>query len=259
MKRLVLLIALFSIPIISFSQIQITAGPEASYNNTWLINPNMFIVSNQDPLPTFTWGSGFSTDIKLTKWLGFHTGYLSNEIKQDFTISDENDNEFSSNHSLKTSNIPLILRFGGPFYFETGFQHTQVRSARLNVNGVETDVANTFRDNNWLVTGGFGGNIGIAPRFKLNIGFRTAYAMNDFKGVDAWGRDYEEMTYFSELVNDGIDISEIEGADEYIDQYNEISELIQDFDNLAKTYALSVSAYVGLKFCITGCQQIKKD
>jgi len=258
-RRYVLLIALISFPIISFCQIQIIAGPGASYNSTWLLNPNMFIEGNQSPEPTFTIGTGLDTDIKLTRWLSFHTGLNSGEIKQDFIVEDENGLEFNSSHSLKTTNIPLVLRWGGAFYFESGFQYASVKSATWAFEGSNTDVSQDFRKNNWLATGGFGGNIGIAPKLKLNIGLRTAYGMRDFLGVDAWGKNYEDIAFFSELQASGQDLSEIEGAEEFIDENNQINSLITDFDNLAKTYSLSVGVYFGLKYQILGSKLIKKD
>lgn len=253
------MVALLSLPFISFSQIELIAGPGVSYNSTWILNPNMLIEGDQNPDPTFTWGTGIDADLRLTKWLSFHTGYNSGEIRQNFELQDENENTFNAHHSLKTSNIPLVLRWGGAFYCETGFQHTGIKNANWSFNSIDTDVSDRFVQSSWMAVGGFGGNIGLAPKVKLNIGFRTAYGMSDFKGVDAWGRDYEEITYFSELASQGVDITEIPGSEEYLDEFEQYTSLVEEFDKLAKTYALSVGVYMGVKIKLIGAEKAKAE
>ena len=248
MKKLILIISIFALPLATFAQLRVIAGPTAGYNSTWLLNPNMFVQGDHSPEPTFAWSKGVDAEVRLLKWLSFHTGFESAEIDQNFIVTDENDNEFNSNHNLKTTNIPLTLRLGTGFYFESGFTYSSIKKATWTLEGVETDVSDKFIDKNWMVTGGFGGNIVLKDKLMLNLGIQTKYGMRDNLGVDGWGRSYEDFTLFTDLYSQGIDITEIPGHEPYLEIIESTEGFVEDFDDIAKTYSLSVGAYVGVKW-----------
>ena len=134
-------------------------GPTATYSNTWLLNPNVFIDDSHSPELTFGMSYGVDAELRITNWLGFYTGFMKGDHGQDFTMKTTDGTKLSSQHLFKTTGIPLMIRFGNAVYFESGFEYQKVTSASWSFDGMETDVSDSFLKQNWLVTGGFGGNI----------------------------------------------------------------------------------------------------
>ena len=251
MKKIVLLIGL-TLPLLGISQLSIKIGPTATYSNTWILNPNVFIDDSHSPELTFGMTYGADAELKLTNWLGFYTGYMVGEHGQNFRMKPTDGPKLDAQHMFQTAGIPLMVRIGNAVYFESGFEYQKIKSASWTLDGVEMDVSDSFINQNWLVNAGFGGNIRFSDLVELNIGIRTAYGLKDNLGIDGFGRTYEDIEFYSDLLEQGANIEEYQGYEEFTQYYSDTQNLLEDFNNLSKTYSLRVGVMVGVKFHLGG-------
>lgn len=254
MKKLVLLIGLI-LPLVGISQLSLKLGPTVTYSNTWILNPNVFIDDSHSPELTFGMTYGIDAELKLTNWLGFYTGIMTGEHAQKFRMKTSDGSKLDAEHRFETTGIPLMVRVGNAVYFESGFEYQNIKSASWTLDGETEDVSDVFIKKNWLVNAGFGGNIKFSDMVELNIGIRTAYGLKDYEGVDGFGRTYEDIEFFSNVYAEGGNVEEYEGYEEF-SQYNDNAQsLLEEFNNLSKTYSLRVGVTAGVKIMIGGSSE----
>ncbi len=213
MRRLVIFI-FFTVIICLVANSQFVVGLHGGYNSTWLINKQVFDQgAEQDIDISFGNFAGLIGSYYFSDNFGIEMNLNSNTIVQEYLGAIKNvldDNIlYTSIIRYKSTDIPLILKFGYETYFELGGMIHIVNKVVYNriftepsgfalINGNiytfsnATDVAvkNKFKSNGYGVLMGFGTHFNlINNKLLLNFGFRVNYILSDMEGINGLGFD----------------------------------------------------------------------
>lgn len=225
-KIFVIVIVVLSFVFNSFAQEGLYAGGHFAYNSTWLMNPQVFDE-----------GAAMDVDVPFGYYWGFNVGYEFNDqigLGLEFNINTINQkyvgdvqyligddyNSYTANTSLKTFDIPLLLKVGGDSYFEIGPVFQMVNGATYNRTFDEEDsyifsvpiptgtyknpsdiipnyffenkdnenVKETFSKNGIAIAMGFGSDMSLIDDVLfLSIGVRFQYTLTDMEGINGLG------------------------------------------------------------------------
>jgi hypothetical protein len=218
MKKLALLIVLFSISVMSFAQEGLTLGGHFSYNSTWLLNKQVFDEgAEMDVAVSYGNYYGIIAGYYFSKNLGVELNFNVNKLVQkyegkiDYLFSTlyPDPNSYTAATVIRTTDIPILLKFGSNSYFELGplvqlvnkatytrtfnetnslkpgwYNGTSYGFSNVSSIGVKSD----FNSLGFGVVMGFGANFNlIEDVLKLNFGLRFNYILSDLGGVNALG------------------------------------------------------------------------
>ncbi|MDD3740154.1 MAG: hypothetical protein PHH30_02840 [Bacteroidales bacterium] len=229
MKKIVLIIVFAVVSTISFAQL--TLGGHFAYNSTWLMNKQVFDEgAEMDIAASFGNYYGLIAGYYFSDAFGVEINFNSNKIEQKYSgsikyvLNDERNN-YSASTVLKTTDIPILMKFGKNSYFELGpiFQlinkatytrtFDEINALKLGwyndrlysyTNVLNEGVKAEFNGMGIGVCMGFGANFSlIEDVLKLNFGMRFNYILTDMGGINGLGYNKEEPNYItdSERVN----------------------------------------------------------
>lgn len=227
MKKIVLILVFAVVSSISFAQL--TLGGHFAYNSTWLMNKQVFDEgAEMDVAASFGSYYGLIAGYYFSDAFGVEINFNANKIEQKYAGSikyllTDDRNSYSASTVLKTTDIPILMKFGKSSYFEFGpiFQlvnkatYTRTFDATTGV-GWYNDQLYTFTNElnkgvkaefNGIGVGvcmGFGANFSLVEDvLRLNFGMRFNYILTDLQGVNGLGLDKENTQYItdSERVN----------------------------------------------------------
>ncbi|MDD3860321.1 MAG: hypothetical protein PHW83_08995 [Bacteroidales bacterium] len=229
MKKIVLIIVFAVVSTISFAQL--TLGGHFAYNSTWLMNKQVFDEgAEMDIAASFGNYYGLIAGYYFSDNFGLEINFNSNKIEQKYSgsikyvLNDERNN-YSASTVLKTTDIPILMKFGKNSYFELGpiFQlinkatytrtFDEINALKLGwyndrlysyTNVLNEGVKAEFNGMGIGVCMGFGANFSlIEDVLKLNFGMRFNYILTDMEGINGLGYNKEEPNYItdSERVN----------------------------------------------------------
>ncbi|HOE38717.1 MAG TPA: hypothetical protein PLG05_05320 [Bacteroidales bacterium] len=207
---------------------QFYLGGQFAYNNTWLLNkqvfaegPEMDVAASFGNYYGLIAGYYFSGDV-----VGLELNMNVNKVTQKYIgdfklISITNSDErayYNSSLVLNTIDFPILLKLGKLVYFEIGGIFSLVNKAIYNKtfeedysyrigiykdiplyndfkNVENLDVKYAFKDLGIGAVVGFGANINlIEDALKFNLGLRCNFIITDLEGVNALG--YTKDTKF---------------------------------------------------------------
>ncbi|HOZ29325.1 MAG TPA: hypothetical protein PLL66_00240 [Bacteroidales bacterium] len=222
MKKIVLILVFAAVSTISFAQL--TLGGHFAYNSTWLMNKQVFDEgAEMDVAASFGHYYGLIAGYYFSDNFGLEINFNSNKIEQkysgsiDYVIGDERNN-YNASTVLKTTDIPILMKFGKNSYFEFGpmFQfvnkatYTRTFDETANLgwyndhfytfsNEVNKAVKSDFNGIGIGVCMGFGANFNlIEDVLKLNFGMRFNYIITDLQGVNGLGLNKENTSFISD-------------------------------------------------------------
>ncbi|HNQ68698.1 MAG TPA: hypothetical protein PKN32_09985 [Bacteroidales bacterium] len=222
MKKIVLIFVFAAVSTISFAQL--TVGGHFAYNSTWLMNKQVFDEgAEMDVAASFGNYFGLIAGYYFSDEFGLEINFNSNKIEQKYSgsikyvLSDERNN-YNASTVLKTTDIPILMKFGKNSYFEFGplFQlinkatYTRTFDATSNfgwyndkvypfTNELNKGVKAEFNGMGVGVCMGFGANFNlIEDVLKLNFGLRFNYILTDIQGVNGLGLVKEDPSYISD-------------------------------------------------------------
>lgn len=229
MKKLGILLVLVSISAMSFAQL--TLGGHFAYNSTWLMNKQVFDAgAEMDIAASFGSYYGLIAGYYVTDNFGFEINFNANKIEQkysgsiDYLFSDTLRNAYNASTVLKTTDIPVLFKFGQNSYFELGpviqlvnkatYTRTFEEVNALNPgwynsmgyafsNVTNEGVKSTFNGVGFGVAFGFGANFNIIEDvLKFNFGMRFNYILSDLEGINGLG-----LTKDSNFVTDAAKVN----------------------------------------------------
>lgn len=191
----------------------LSGGAHYSYNSTWLMNAQVF--DHGDPMNTeASYGSywGLNIAYEITDAFSLATELNFNTMNQKYLgdidyFGNDEVNSYTSQTSLKTIDIPILLQFGEDFYFEIGPVFQFVSNANFSVEFDESfdtrpgvykeapfsmesidnaDVKDAF-SNGTAIAIGFGSDVELTENIFINIGFRAQYTITDMEGINGLG------------------------------------------------------------------------
>jgi len=199
MKTLRLLILLMVVTTYSFGQ-KIYFGGGLAPSTTWLLNKQVSDDGDeQDYAISGSLRYGLMAGVKLTDAIGVELGLYMGSHNQKYEGTYNLLNlSYTSKTTLKTIDIPLMLKFGEKVYFELGPVFTMINSATFEseVNGGNTNstsVSGDFKKSSIGAAIGVGGDIEITKSLFINLGFRGSYGLGDIEGVNALGATKDEV------------------------------------------------------------------
>jgi hypothetical protein len=214
MKKVALFFVLVSISVMSFSQLIL--GGHFAYNSTWLMNKQVFDAgAEMDIAASFGSYYGLVAGYYVEDKFGIEININSNKIEKkyqgsiDYLFSDTLRNTYNASTVLKTTDIPILLKFGENSYFEIGSVIQLVNKATYTRTFEEVNVLNpgwynsmgytfsnlsnegvksTFNGVGFGVAFGFGANFNIIEDvLKFNFGMRFNYILSDLEGINGLG------------------------------------------------------------------------
>ncbi len=201
MKKVLLSVGLFAMTMSAKAQVlSFDAGLKGAYSATEMFNNN---ISDLGATQDYNMATGANFGLALNGNLGkigltvelltgsFNTGYQGTLGLTTYT----------SNVSLKTFSIPILVKFGGQTggYAEVGISTNGVKSATYS-NSLTTATSDVTGKYNSYTTAvlGFGSKISLGDNFPLilNVGVRLQYGITDAAGVDALGLDLTNTVFY---------------------------------------------------------------
>lgn len=190
-------------------------GIHYAFNSTWLMNSQVFDDARMDvdvPHGSY-WGLAVGYQVNYA--VGFIAEFNFNTMSQkyygdiDYLIGSEV-NPYNAKTTLKTTEIPVLLKLGNVSYFEVGPVFQFLNSANYTrtfdqevgsfPTGVyhenlysfqnldEENVKSYFAGNGVAIAMGFGSDIELAnDALFLNIGVRFQYTLTDMEGINGLG------------------------------------------------------------------------
>jgi len=222
MKKIALIFVFAAVSTISFAQL--TVGAHFAYNSTWLMNKQVFDEgAEMDVAASFGNYYGLIAGYYFSDEFGLEINFNANKIEQkysgsiQFILSDERNN-YNASTVLKTTDIPILMKFGKNSYFELGplFQlinkatYSRTFDATSNLgwyndafytfsNEVNKAVKSDFNGMGIGVCMGFGANFNlIEDVLKLNFGLRFNYILTDIQGINGLGLVKDDPNYISD-------------------------------------------------------------
>ncbi len=205
---------------------QFYLGGQIAYNNTWLLNKQVFAEGPEmDVEASFGHYYGFIAGYYFSDIVGLELNMNINKISQkyrgDFNIPFVDERAYyNSSLVLNTMDFPLLLKLGKSVYFEFGGIFSLVNQATYNkkfdgnyviavykdipfytdfANRENVDVKETFKDFGFGAVIGFGTNINlIEDALKFNFGLRCNFIISDLEGINALGYTKDVRPWVSE-------------------------------------------------------------
>lgn len=205
---------------------QFYLGGQIAYNNTWLINSQVFAEGPEmDVEASFGNYYGVIAGCYFSDIVGLELNMNINKISQkyrgDFNIPFVDERAYyNSSLVLNTMDFPLLLKLGKSVYFEFGGIFSLVNQATYNkkfdgnyviavykdipfytdfANRENVDVKETFKDFGFGAVIGFGTNINlIEDALKFNFGLRCNFIISDLEGINALGYTKDVRPWVSE-------------------------------------------------------------
>lgn len=223
MKKFLLISLLISFSYLGFSQFFV--GGQFAYNSTWLMNKQVFDEgAEMDVAASFGNYFGATAGYYFNDKFGLELNANFNKIEQKYTgnfkqVLSNDRAYYSASTVLKTTDIPVLLKFGKASYFELGGLFSFVNKVTYSRNFDDNylvgiykdnlpigltdiepkDVKETFKNYGFGVAMGFGANFNlIEDVLKLNFGMRFNYIITDLEGVNGLGFTKENRPYVSE-------------------------------------------------------------
>ncbi|OFX59782.1 MAG: hypothetical protein A2046_08630 [Bacteroidetes bacterium GWA2_30_7] len=196
------LLSIFGICILLSSQLFAQApfvGPVFYKSNTWMFSK---YVSKQGKDMNYALSGGRSFGIMggydVTESFGVQIEMLINKHVQNYKGALDSGITYNSQVDLRTFDLPIFLKLGNPVYFEMGgvfsfkTKTTYTRDASINYLDTTSNVISDYKTNIGVIIG-FGGDIKLADNLFINMGLRVTPGVVDIHGVDAWGRNRDEL------------------------------------------------------------------
>lgn len=205
---------------------QFYLGGQFAYNNTWLLNKQVFAEGPEmDVEASFGNYYGVIAGYYFSDIVGLELNMNINKISQkyrgDFNIPFVDERAYyNSSLVLNTMDFPLLLKLGKSVYFEFGGIFSLVNQATYNkkfdgnyviavykdipfytdfANRENVDVKETFKDFGFGAVIGFGTNINlIEDALKFNFGLRCNFIISDLEGINALGYTKDVRPWVSE-------------------------------------------------------------
>jgi len=205
---------------------QFYLGGQIAYNNTWLLNKQVFAEGPEmDVEASFGNYYGVIAGYYFSDIVGLELNMNINKISQkyrgDFNIPFVDERAYyNSSLVLNTMDFPLLLKLGKSVYFEFGGIFSLVNQATYNkkfdgnyviavykdipfytdfANRENVDVKETFKDFGFGAVIGFGTNINlIEDALKFNFGLRCNFIISDLEGINALGYTKDVRPWVSE-------------------------------------------------------------
>lgn len=224
MKKIVLISLFICFIFKGYSQFYL--GGQFAYNNTWLINSQVFAEGPEmDVEASFGNYYGVIAGYYFSDIVGLELNMNINKISQkyrgDFNIPFVDERAYyNSSLVLNTMDFPLLLKLGKSVYFEFGGIFSLVNQATYNkkfdgnyviavykdipfytdfANRENVDVKETFKDFGFGAVIGFGTNINlIEDALKFNFGLRCNFIISDLEGINALGYTKDVRPWVSE-------------------------------------------------------------
>lgn len=226
MKKVALFFVLVSISAMSFAQL--TIGGHFAYNSTWIMNKQVFDEgAEMDVAASFGNYYGLIAGYYFSDNFGLEVNFNSNKLVQKYQgsvkyIASDERNDYNASTVLRTTDIPVLMKFGKNSYFELGPVIQLVNKATYSrfytddaANNLPigwyndriyqfTDAStNSVKDNfNGLGFGvalGFGANFDLIDDvLKMNFGMRFNYILTDMQGINGLGYTKENTQYITD-------------------------------------------------------------
>ena len=205
---------------------QFYLGGQIAYNNTWLLNKQVFAEGPEmDVEASFGNYYGVIAGYYFSDIVGLELNMNINKISQkyrgDFNIPFVDERAYyNSSLVLNTMDFPLLLKLGKSVYFEFGGIFSLVNQATYNkkfdgnyviavykdipfytdfANRENVNVKETFKDFGFGAVIGFGTNINlIEDALKFNFGLRCNFIISDLEGINALGYTKDVRPWVSE-------------------------------------------------------------
>ena len=205
---------------------QFYLGGQIAYNNTWLLNKQVFAEGPEmDVEASFGNYYGVIAGYYFSDIVGLELNMNINKISQkyrgDFNIPFVDERAYyNSSLVLNTIDFPILLKLGKVAYFELGGIFSLVNQATYNkkfdgnyviavykdipfytdfANRENVDVKETFKDFGFGAVIGFGTNINlIEDALKFNFGLRCNFIISDLEGINALGYTKDVRPWVSE-------------------------------------------------------------
>lgn len=205
---------------------QFYLGGQIAYNNTWLLNKQVFAEGPEmDVEASFGNYYGFIAGYYFSDIVGLELNMNINKISQkyrgDFNIPFVDERAYyNSSTVLNTIDFPILLKLGKVAYFEFGGIFSLVNQATYNkkfdgnyviavykdipfytdfANRENVNVKETFKDFGFGAVIGFGTNINlIEDALKFNFGLRCNFIISDLEGINALGYTKDVRPWVSE-------------------------------------------------------------
>ena len=225
MKKIVLASLFICFIFKGYSQFYL--GGQIAYNNTWLLNKQVFAEGPEmDVEASFGNYYGVIAGYYFSDIVGLELNMNINKISQkyrgDFNIPFVDERAYyNSSLVLNTMDFPLLLKLGKSVYFEFGGIFSLVNQATYNkkfdgnyviavykdipfytdfANRENVDVKETFKDFGFGAVIGFGTNINlIEDALKFNFGLRCNFIISDLEGINALGYTKDVRPWVSEI------------------------------------------------------------
>ena len=172
-------------------------------SSTWIFNENVSAAGAEgDYAPAFGNTIGLRAGYYFTENFGVESGVMFGAHNQKYTGTYKSNlllsaEAYEAEVNLKTTNIPILLKFGSKSYIELGAMYSSIGKATYSRTGNDpvsgVDVSSAFGGSSLAAVLGFGGNIDVSDELKIAIGLRLGYGLSDIVGVDWQGRDLTKV------------------------------------------------------------------
>lgn len=213
MRRLIIFV-FFTVVICLGAYSQFVVGLHGGINSTWLFNKQVFDQgAEQDIEVSFGNFAGLIGSYYFRDNFGLEINVNSNTVVQKYigAVNNVFNNNilYTSSIQYKSTDIPIILKFGYETYFEFGGMLHFVNKVVYNriftdpsgfalINGniytysdaTNVAVKNKFKSSGYGVLMGFGTHFNLIDnKLLLNFGFRVNYILSDMEGINGLGFD----------------------------------------------------------------------
>lgn len=188
MKKITLVLSFFICSQLMFAQGWLEAGLKGGYGVSFLINKNFYNDHNFSPKLSFGYMYGGKIGINFNETHAVTIDVTSSMLEQKYNYSTLNSDStrtiYSGSVSFNTLDFLLMYRKasdGG--YIEIGPQYSLISGVKVNDGGASgtpaADPESNMIKSYYAAVFGFGGYLVGTENFRITIGFRAAYGLND--------------------------------------------------------------------------------
>ncbi len=194
----------FSIFIFSqtlYSQTWFDVGLKGGYGPDFLVNNNFYNDHNFSPKFSFGYLFGGKVGINFNETHALTIDVTSSSFNQSFNYLDSSKTEYSRSIGFNALNFVLLYRkTTNASYFEIGPQYSMITKTRFSDSYTQTqntDVSENLVKSYYSAVMGFGGYLAGTQNFRVTLGLRFSYALNDIISSTGKQMDFPSITKYN--------------------------------------------------------------
>lgn len=204
MKKITIAFSIFIFSQTLYSQTWFDIGLKGGYGPDFLANNNFYSDRYFSPKLSFGYMYGGKIGINFNEKHSVTIDVTSSSFDQSFNYSlinaDSSRTQYKRNLGFNAINVLLMYRkTANVSYFEIGPQYSMLTQTRFSDNSAlakDADISSNLVTSYYAIAVGFGGFMAGTENFRVVLGFRFSYALNDIISGKGQQIDFPSITKY---------------------------------------------------------------